>query len=91
VKKTHPKAKIFMDGRVVFNIKANDFRLVALVQFVVIKLSRRNLQLPLNRLKARLFAQGIQERVGLYVNQTRIPQSPRYKVLLHKMNMPDSL
>jgi hypothetical protein len=33
----------------------------------------RKLQLPLNRLEARLFAQGIQERVGLHVAQARIP------------------
>ena len=34
VKKSHPKANILKRGRVVFNIKANDFRLVALVQYV---------------------------------------------------------
>ena len=34
VKKAHPKASILKGGRVVFNIKANDFRLVALVQYV---------------------------------------------------------
>lgn len=33
VKQSHPKASILKGGRVVFNIKANDFRLVALVQF----------------------------------------------------------
>ena len=34
VKKAHPKASILKGGRVVFNIKANAFRLVALVQYV---------------------------------------------------------
>jgi mRNA interferase HigB len=29
----HPKASILKSGRVVFNIKANDFRLVAVVQY----------------------------------------------------------
>lgn len=33
VKKSHPKASILRSGRVVFNIKANDFRLVALVYY----------------------------------------------------------
>jgi mRNA interferase HigB len=33
VKRSHPKASILKAGRVVFNIKANDFRLVALVQY----------------------------------------------------------
>lgn len=33
VKKAHPKASILKGGRVVFNIKANDYRLVALVQY----------------------------------------------------------
>jgi hypothetical protein len=33
-KKAHPKASILKGGRVVFNIKANDFRLIALVQYV---------------------------------------------------------
>lgn len=33
-KKAHPKASILKGGRLVFNIKANDFRLVALVQYV---------------------------------------------------------
>lgn len=33
VKKMHPKASILKSGRMVFNIKANDFRLVALVQY----------------------------------------------------------
>lgn len=34
VKRSHPKASILKGGRVVFNIKANDFRLVALIQYV---------------------------------------------------------
>jgi len=34
VKKSHPKASILKGGRVVFNIKANDFRLVALVRYI---------------------------------------------------------
>jgi mRNA interferase HigB len=34
VKKSHPKASILKGGRVVFNIKANDFRLVSLVQYM---------------------------------------------------------
>jgi mRNA interferase HigB len=34
VKKLHPKASILKGGRGVFNIKANDFRLVALVQYI---------------------------------------------------------
>ena len=33
VKKSHPKASILKSGRVVFNIKANDYRLIALVQY----------------------------------------------------------
>jgi mRNA interferase HigB len=33
VKKSHPKASILKGGRAVFNIKANDFRLIALVQY----------------------------------------------------------
>jgi mRNA interferase HigB len=33
VKRSHPKASILKSGRVVFNIKANDYRLVALVQY----------------------------------------------------------
>jgi mRNA interferase HigB len=33
VKVAHPKASILKSGRVVFNIKANDFRLVAVVQY----------------------------------------------------------
>ncbi len=33
VKKSHPKASILKGGRVVFNIKANDYRLIALVQY----------------------------------------------------------
>jgi mRNA interferase HigB len=34
VKKAHPKASILKGGRVVFNIKANDYRLISLVQYV---------------------------------------------------------
>jgi mRNA interferase HigB len=33
VKKAHPKASILKGRRVVFNIKANDYRLVATVQY----------------------------------------------------------
>jgi mRNA interferase HigB len=33
VKKSHPKASILKSRRVVFNIKANDFRLVARVHY----------------------------------------------------------
>ena len=33
VKKAHPKASILKGGRVVFNIKANDYRLISLVQY----------------------------------------------------------
>src|ERR1700731_3507348 len=33
VKSSHPKASILKSGRVVFNIKGNDYRLVALVQY----------------------------------------------------------
>jgi mRNA interferase HigB len=33
VKASHPKAGILKGGRVVFNIKANDFRLVTVVQY----------------------------------------------------------
>ena len=33
VKGAHPKASILKSGRVVFNIKANDYRLIALVQY----------------------------------------------------------
>ncbi len=33
VKKAHPKASILKGGRVVFNIKANDYRLIAIVQY----------------------------------------------------------
>jgi mRNA interferase HigB len=33
VKKSHPKASILKGGRVVFNIKANDFRLITLIQY----------------------------------------------------------
>lgn len=34
VKKAHPKASVLRGGRVVFNIKADDYRLIALVQYV---------------------------------------------------------
>jgi len=34
VKKAHPKVSILKGGRMVFNIKANDFRLIALVQYL---------------------------------------------------------
>jgi mRNA interferase HigB len=33
VKRSHPKASILKGGRVVFNIKANDYRLIALVEY----------------------------------------------------------
>ena len=33
VKGAHPKASILKSGRVVFNIKANDYRLIALVEY----------------------------------------------------------
>lgn len=33
VKQSHPKASILKSSRVVFNIKANDFRLVAVVEY----------------------------------------------------------
>ena len=33
VKNAHPKASILKSGRVVFNIKANDYRLIALVEY----------------------------------------------------------
>ena len=33
VKRSHPMASILKSGRVVFNIKANDFRLIALVEY----------------------------------------------------------
>ena len=33
MKSGHPKASILKSGRVVFNIKANDYRLVAVVQY----------------------------------------------------------
>jgi hypothetical protein len=33
VKKSHPQASILKSGRVVFNIKMNDFRLIAAVQY----------------------------------------------------------
>jgi mRNA-degrading endonuclease HigB of HigAB toxin-antitoxin module len=31
--RSHPKASILKGGRVVFNIKANDYRLIAMVQY----------------------------------------------------------
>ena len=34
VKKAHPKASVLKGGRVVLNIKANDYRLIALVEYV---------------------------------------------------------
>ena len=34
VKKSHPRASILKGGRVVFNIKANDYRLIAVIQYV---------------------------------------------------------
>ena len=34
IKKSHPRASILKGGRVVFNIKANDYRLIAVVQYV---------------------------------------------------------
>jgi mRNA interferase HigB len=34
VKNAHPKASILKGGRVVFNIKANDYRLITVVQYV---------------------------------------------------------
>ena len=34
VKRAHPKASILKGSRVVFDIKANDYRLIALVQYV---------------------------------------------------------
>jgi mRNA interferase HigB len=33
VKKSHPKASVLKGSRVVFNIKANDYRLIALVYY----------------------------------------------------------
>jgi len=33
VKSSHPKASILKAGRVVFNIKANDYRLISMVQY----------------------------------------------------------
>src|SRR5208337_2674361 len=33
IKTAHPKASILKSGRVVFNIKANDYRFVAVVQY----------------------------------------------------------
>lgn len=34
VKRSHPKASILRSGRVVFNIKGNDYRLVAALNYV---------------------------------------------------------
>ncbi len=34
VKRSHPKASILKSGRVVFNIKANDYRLITHVQYL---------------------------------------------------------
>src|ERR1700680_5011173 len=33
VKKAHPKASVLKGGRVVFNIKANDYRLIVVVRY----------------------------------------------------------
>jgi mRNA interferase HigB len=33
VKRSHPKASILKGGRVVFNIKGNDYRLIATVNY----------------------------------------------------------
>ena len=33
MKQSHPKASILKSGRVVFNIKGNDYRLVAVVRY----------------------------------------------------------
>ena len=33
IKTSHPKASILKDGRVVFNIKGNDFRLVTMIDY----------------------------------------------------------
>jgi mRNA interferase HigB len=33
VKRSHPRASILKGGRVVFNIKANDYRLITVVQY----------------------------------------------------------
>jgi mRNA interferase HigB len=35
VKKSHPKASTLKSGRVVFNIKANDFRLISALDYRV--------------------------------------------------------
>ena len=35
VKSSHPKVSILKSGRVVFNIKGNDYRLVAVIQYEV--------------------------------------------------------
>lgn len=34
VKREHPKASVLKGGRVVFNIKANDFRMVTVIEYV---------------------------------------------------------
>jgi mRNA interferase HigB len=34
IKDSHPKVSILKGGRVVFNIKANDYRLIAVVQYM---------------------------------------------------------
>jgi mRNA interferase HigB len=34
VKKSHPKASILKGSRAVFNVKANDYRLVAVIQYL---------------------------------------------------------
>jgi mRNA interferase HigB len=34
VKKSHPKASVLKGSRIVFNIKANDHRLVAVIQYL---------------------------------------------------------
>jgi mRNA interferase HigB len=34
VKRSHPKASILKSGRVVFNIKADDYQMVVVVQYV---------------------------------------------------------
>jgi mRNA interferase HigB len=41
IKRIHPKASILKCGRVVFNIKANEFRLVAVMQYVACVLNIR--------------------------------------------------
>jgi len=34
LKRAHPKASVLKGGRVVFNIKANDYRSIALIQYL---------------------------------------------------------